>query len=238
LVEPTAGISTSAVGAIVVKRGVLAPARFEASLSLTAGDRVYVSPTVAGRVTNVRPTTVGQVVIEVGRITSTLVYDGATQLLAEIQLVDGERVVVSAAAGAGSAIVETLTNANAGTMTEGQAVYLTATNDEVDLADASLETTPARVVAWVQDTTILTTASGNFVTSGTTNVRLNAGLTVNPGDTIYLSTTAGECTNVAPSALGNVVQPVGRVKNTLTYDGGSDRLVEMIISFGNRNIAS
>jgi hypothetical protein len=146
---------------------------------------------------------------------------------------------LQAGAGASNAIVETLTNANAGTMTVGQVVYVTATNDGVDFADATSNVAAANGIAFVQDATILTTDPGNFVTGGTATVKLVAGLgAITSGTTVYLSTTAGSCTTVVPATTGNVIQPIGRIKNNLTYDGTADFLVDMIISFGNRSIAA
>ena len=107
-------------------------------------------------------------------------------------------------------------------MTVGQVVYLNGTDDSVDLANATTNNALANAIAFVVDATILTTASGSFATSGTATVRLVTGLKVNAGDAIYLSTTAGSCTNVAPATTGNVVLPLGFVKNNLTYDGGGD----------------
>jgi hypothetical protein len=143
---------------------------------------------------------------------------------------------LQAASGSANAVSETLTNANGGAITTGQVVYLTTTDDNVDLATATSDAAAARAIAFVSDASIASTASGEFVTSGTATVRLVGSLTVSAGDVIYLSTTAGSCTNVSPSTSGNVVQPVGYVKDDLTYDGTTDFLVEIIIQIGNRAI--
>lgn len=51
---------------------------FEASLTLAAGEKVYLSDTVAGRVTNVKPTASGHVEYEVGSLVSTTGYNSMT----------------------------------------------------------------------------------------------------------------------------------------------------------------
>ena len=48
---------------------------FEPGLTLTAGDKIYLSATVGGRATNVEPTTSGDVSVELGILKNTLGYD-------------------------------------------------------------------------------------------------------------------------------------------------------------------
>jgi hypothetical protein len=179
----------------------------------------------------------GRVLFTSGETSYPLTAAGAGPALVTTAQTIIEAINESAMGGMAGALTETLTNANAGTMTIGQVVYLTATDDEVDLANGTTNNALSNAIAFVSDATILTTASGGFITGGTATVRLVSGLTVNSGEVIYLSTTAGECTNVAPATTGNVVLPLGIIKNVLTYDGGADRLVSMIVQRGNRSVA-
>ena len=91
-VEPVGGIPSATAGNINTVRGINLPARFDASLSLALGDKVFLSET-AGRVTNVAPTAVGTVRQQVGYITSLLSYDGTTDFLAQIMFADGPRII-------------------------------------------------------------------------------------------------------------------------------------------------
>ena len=238
-VQPSAGILVSAVGKIITKRGTLLPARFEGSLSLTSGDRVYVSPTVTGRVTNVRPATNGQVVIEVGRITSTLVYNGTSQLLAQIQLLDGERVVV----GAGSpAVIADASNETGGALPEGAVVAIDPTGAKrIQLFDATTDTAaPARYVGIVTESGgIADTATGEVTMLGALLVLFKPSLTLTVGDEVYGSATAGRMTNLAdivatPIPSGGVIQRLGLVWDVGSYDGSGNLLATCLVHPGQR----
>jgi hypothetical protein len=138
----------------------------------------------------------------------------------------------------GSGLQVTLTNGNAGAITRGQVVYLSGTNT-ADLALAATDTALADYVAFVQDASISAAASGSFVPggSGTAVVRLHPGLTPTAGQRVYLSSTiAGSCHTTIPGTSGNVRQPVGNIKDPLTYDGGADLLVEVVLKNGNKAI--
>lgn len=89
---PSGGIADGASGGVLSVRGQLVTARFDASLTLSEGELVFLSET-AGRITNVVPTTASTVAQQVGWITDTLSYDGTTDFLAQIFFMDGPRLV-------------------------------------------------------------------------------------------------------------------------------------------------
>lgn len=91
-VVPTAGIGSGTSGAIVTD-GVIT-ILFVASLSLTAGDDVFLS-LVAGSATNdITAFVAGNVVLKLGKIRSPLTYNGAGDLLAEIEIDLGTKLVL------------------------------------------------------------------------------------------------------------------------------------------------
>ena len=89
-----------------------------------------------------------------------------------------------------------------------KAVYLSAANT-VDLADAD-DVSKRPIVGIVASKPTSTTAIVR--TSGS----LPGFSSLVPGATYFLAKTPGEITNVAPSAVGDVVQRVGYAKNTTT----------------------
>jgi hypothetical protein len=116
--------------------------------------------------------------------------------------------------------LQSLTNANAGTINIGQPVYISAASS-VDLADAGAAATK-EVIGLVFDTTILTTATGSILVEGVmtaTTVQWDAvtggtgGLT--PGSIYYLDPgTPGLLTLTAPTTTGQFVAPVGKALST------------------------
>lgn len=235
-----AAIGAAAAGAVVTKRGTLLPALFVGSLTLGAGDRVYVSPVTPGSVTNVRPTTAGQVVIEVGRVTSTLVYNGTSQLLAQIQLVDGERVVVTA--GGSPGVLPDASNETGGALPEGAVVAIDPTGAKrVQLFDATTDTAaPARYVGIVTESGgIADAATGEVTMLGEILVLFKASLTLAVGDEVYGSATPGRMTNLAdvvatPIPSGGVIQRLGLVWDVGSYDGAGNLLATCLVHPGQR----
>jgi len=96
-VVTSATIATTVAGsvAIVGQRRAL---KFEASLTLTVGDEIYLSATTAGSVTNVAPATSGQVIQTLGVIDDLTVagntYNGGANLLAFVIFTLGPKAVV------------------------------------------------------------------------------------------------------------------------------------------------
>lgn len=206
------------------------------------GGATSTSAIIVGRATGV-PITIrsgtGQDILFDSRGNTPLSYNDATNVNLVGAVFTGVTSVVGAfnalAAGAtASNLTTTFTNGNGGAIIQGQAVYVTTTDDTVDLATATADNINARVVAFVVPASIANAASGDFVTHGTATVRFVTGLTLAAGDVVYLSTTAGSVTNVAPNVAGNIVQSVGYVRDTLTYDGAADLLAEIEIQWGNR----
>ena len=238
-----ATIAASGSGEVVTKRGTLLSALFVGSLSLTNGDRVYVSPATPGSVTNVRPSTLGQAVLEVGRITSVLAYNGTSQLLAQIQLVDGERSVVAAiAASSNPAVLSDASNETGGLLPEGAVVAIDpAAAKRIQLFDATTDTDPAaRYVGIVTESGgIADAATGEVTMFGLAVVLFKASLTLGVGDEVYGSATAGRMTNLAdvvatPIPSGGVIQRLGLVWDVGTYDGGANLLATCLVHPGQR----
>jgi len=101
----------------------------------------------------------------------------------------------------------------------------------------------SRPVALVQAASIAPAATGEVrVIDGQENeVRLGAGHAPALGDMVVGSTVAGEGTIAGsgvnePTAAGTVVQSVGTIIDTLTYDGAGDFLVLVQINFGHRRV--
>lgn len=129
-----------------------------------------------------------------------------------------------------TALEKSYTNANAGTLAVGTPVYMVS-NTSVDVASAAADTLPANFLGLLQEST-LTTALGRVATSGRRLARFAAGEGVGPHvrKEVFLSTTAGFCTLVAPSGSGQVVVLVGFVADDSAYNNGTGgtMVVEMI----------
>lgn len=69
------------------------PVRFEPSLTLQAGEEIYISASTLGRATNVQPSSSGEVIQSIGFLRNALTYDGALDLIAEVNLIRGNRSV-------------------------------------------------------------------------------------------------------------------------------------------------
>lgn len=84
------GVNSGTAGELEVAGAV--DAQFVAGLTLAAGDFVYLSAATAGQLTNVAPTTDGQVVLKVGVVLNTTAYTGTAGDLANIVLQVGTPV--------------------------------------------------------------------------------------------------------------------------------------------------
>lgn len=118
----------------------------------------------------------------------------------------------------------TLTNANAGAITQGMAVYISAASS-VDKAEGGGTAAVAEFFGLVNEASIATTATGRTAFQGPVMVPtgLQAGGAWAAGNKIYLDrTTAGSLRNVAPTEAGEFIMPVGRCINT---PGGGDAIV-------------
>lgn len=107
---------------------------------------------------------------------------------------------------AGLPVLLSLTNGNAGAITQGQVVYYNGTADKVDLAKADSITT-ARAIGVVYDASIASGASGNILVGGLCPGALSA---ATAGTVYYLSdATAGLLTTTAPTTGGHAVEKMG-----------------------------
>jgi hypothetical protein len=116
-------------------------------------------------------------------------------------------------------------NNSGSTILLGRIVRQSTTANEIELADASLESLGASTIGVVLSD-IPDTTSGTVVThdGAIVSVQLEAALTPATGDPVYLSVAfAGRGTNVAPSATGEIVLPVGTIANITDY-GAFDRV--------------
>lgn len=91
-VVAAAGIGAGANGRIASEGR--AYVRLVGGLTVANGEEVYLSAATAGRCTNAAPSTAGQVAQTVGFITDVLLYNGTSNLLVEVQLVRGPKVVI------------------------------------------------------------------------------------------------------------------------------------------------
>lgn len=72
------GISGSPPTDLITSQGILCPVLFVAGLTLNAGDVVYLSPSVAGKATNIAPSTPGQFIAPQGFILDPTSYSTLT----------------------------------------------------------------------------------------------------------------------------------------------------------------
>lgn len=139
----------------------------------------------------------------------------------------------------GGGTVLSFTNGNASPITRGQAVYLTAAADTVDLATAASDAAAARAVALVKEQSIASGSAGSFAGPGEKALaRLEPGLVLGNGDELYLSaTTPGSLTTVAPSAAGQVIQTMGWISDASAYDGAGNLLATIMFVLGPKAVA-
>lgn len=102
---------------------------------------------------------------------------------------------------------QALVNDNAGTLTIRQLVYIKS-NGHVDLARANALATADSQVGFVEDASILTTATGKIVTRDGARVSGFTGLTI--GQPVYVdAASAGAYTQTAPTTATQVIKKVG-----------------------------
>ena len=102
-------------------------------------------------------------------------------------------------------------------------VIILSANDSVLQADADGAIGSARA-AGVYDGT-----AGEIVVHGRVDVTLNDGATPNPGDPIYVSTTAGRGTATAPSTSGQYITCIGYVVDNTGYAATPGNTVEILL---------
>lgn len=129
----------------------------------------------------------------------------------------------------------TYTNGEATSITRGQLVYISST-DTIMLSDASADDDEADVVGVVVNTSPVTAGSAAIIgSSGVFTVRFESGLTLSAGQEIFLSaSTSGSATNVRPSSSVNIVQSIGTLKDTLSYNGVGNLFAQVHLIAGTK----
>jgi hypothetical protein len=121
--------------------------------------------------------------------------------------------------------VVSMTNANAGAITVGMPVYVSAAGS-VNKASAGAAGT-AKVLGLVKDASIAAAGSGFVQTDGVlssadwTDVTGTTNLT--PGAIYYLATVAGQLTSTAPTGSGQYVMKVGMAISATEFEIDTDR---------------
>ena len=137
--------------------------------------------------------------------------------------------------GAAGSVSNTYTNNTGSAIAAGSGVYITTTASEIAKATASTDVAAAQYIG-VAVSSIADTASGLIASEGVRNVAFVASLTLANGNEVFLSTTAGLFTNVAPVASGNVVLSVGFVKDAAAYTGASGDLASVQLVRGSKSV--
>ena len=119
--------------------------------------------------------------------------------------------------------------AGAGGITQYYATYLSA-DSTILHADADAIATSR--FAGIAQTTESAAASVDVKASGNSNAIFDASLTLAAGEPVFISTTVGTMTNVAPSGSGDVVLRIGYISDTLTYNGTDDFTAEIQLQPG------
>lgn len=117
-------------------------------------------------------------------------------------------------------------------LTNGQVVYV-GTDTKMYKAGATTTAQCGKVYG-IANESISTDATGMFYTSGFSyagNVLLIGSLTVDEGDRIYVSYTAGSCTNdISGFGSGDWIQEIGVIVDVLSYNGTSNLYVRANIN--------
>ena len=80
----------NAASGSIVSKGVVS-VKFEASLTLSGGDEIFISSTTSGRATNIRPSGSGNVIQSLGFVKNDSTYDGVSNLNASCHISRGSR---------------------------------------------------------------------------------------------------------------------------------------------------
>lgn len=136
-----------------------------------------------------------------------------------------------------SALSEVLQNASGAPVNQGHVVRITG-NSQFGLAQANSANGVNGLVGVVQDPNISINAVGFVGTHGKESVTFEAGLTLVPGDKVYVSATSpGLATNVPPGDP-NVLATIGIIKDTTTYNGSAGDLAIVDLQLGGSGTSS
>ena len=213
--KPAIGATTITVdtgGETIIKHVGLASVRMKPGLILNPGDQVYLD-------TDGRGTNTASDVQLIGVVFDSDVYDGAAaDPVAGVILVPvGVVEIVTGGGSAGG--LEQIFIAGSG-IALGDIVYKNTTADQVVPADASALSTSNTVVG-VAEANAGALDDVTIVNGGIVVAKAETGISITPGQVVYLSTQAGRATNVAPSASGEVVLVVGISKNSTSIPGST-----------------
>lgn len=139
--------------------------------------------------------------------------------------------------GSAAKVANSYTNGEATTIAVGTCVYIFSANT-VKKASAADDTAPAQFIGVVRDDAgIASSASGAITSEGVNKVAFAASLTLNAGDEVFLSSTSGFATNVAPGAGPEVALSIGFVKDAAAYTGtaGDTALVQLVRGSKSKN---
>lgn len=174
--------------------------------------------------TSLSKSATGLKVADLGVDTNQLVDDSVTA--AKLGAVSGEGVRQTMAGEIERDDTVSLTNDNAGAVTERQVVFIKS-NGNVDLAQANVPALSNTKLALVSDASIATTAVGAFTFRSGARIVGFAGLT--PGATYYLSdSVAGGINSVAPSASGTIIYKVGTAIDATTLEFMPEFVAEIV----------
>lgn len=129
---------------------------------------------------------------------------------------------------------DTYTNGEGSAITQGQIVRISA-NDTVTLSIAAADNADANYIGVVDGASIASAASGLINTSGVVIMRLEGSLALTAGQEVFISaSTAGSGTINRPTGSGNIAQSIAVIKDTLSYNGLTNLLVEVHLKRGNK----
>jgi hypothetical protein len=135
----------------------------------------------------------------------------------------------------------TFTNRAGTLLAQGEVVsHDTANSLSVLRAVATADNAAARIVGFVVPSGgIANLATGLIATSDgeLAQALFIAGLTVSAGDEVFLSLTAGRCTNdISGFTAGNIGQSIGIITNVQTYTGAGEALMQILIVRGPKSL--
>lgn len=206
------GVTTITVGingTTVIQHVGLANLRMEPGLTLTAGDKIYL--TTGGRGTN-SPPVVGDVV-RIG-----VVFDASNYNPLDSNPIAATVIGATATASSSTSLSQPFEAGDA--ITQYFVVYKTAAENAVEHANASNISTANTVIGVATESAAITeTFLVNNV--GLVTVQAEVGISIISGDVVYLSTISGRVTNDPPITTGEIQLVLGYAKSSTVVPGGT-----------------